>query len=249
MRDIDQLLRETAASVEYPETPDRTAAIRARIEASRRGTRFASMLSQRQLVAVAATLALAALAALATPGVRAAVLRFFHIGGVRVERVEHLPAVPLSTPLQLGQRVPLQDAQRRVDFRVREPKLHEAPTVYVHARTPRGGQISFLVGTPARPRLLLTEFRGSGTRIYANKIVGPGTRVELLRVNGASGMWISGKPHAFHFIDRNGDIDVQPLRLAANTLLWEEDGITYRLEARVAKREALKIAATLDDED
>ena len=58
-------------------------------------------------------------------------------------------------------------------------------------------------------------------------------------------MWISGKPHAFHFLDRNRAIDEEPLRLSTNTLIWERHGVTYRLEADIDKRAALRIAASV----
>ena len=34
------------------------------------------------------------------------------------------------------------------------------------------------------------------------------------------------------------------LRLAGNTLVWEQDGVTMRLEAQVTKEQALRIAGT-----
>ena len=34
-------------------------------------------------------------------------------------------------------------------------------------------------------------------------------------------------------------------RLAGNTLLWERDGITYRLEAALARDDAIAVAVSL----
>ncbi len=55
------------------------------------------------------------------------------------------------------------------------------------------------------------------------------------------GLWLSGKQHVF-FLPR------EPARPAGNTLVWQENGTTYRLEAPgLTEREALDLAAALRD--
>ena len=41
-----------------------------------------------------------------------------------------------------------------------------------------------------------------------------------------------------------GNPQAETLRLAGNTLLWEQDGVTFRLEAQVSRDDALRIAAS-----
>src|SRR5437867_1441669 len=59
------------------------------------------------------------------------------------------------------------------------------------------------------------------------------------------GFWLAGEPHQFFYRDPSGNFQADTLRLAGNTLLWEEGGITHRLEAQVSKDEALRIASSV----
>jgi hypothetical protein len=64
-------------------------------------------------------------------------------------------------------------------------------------------------------------------------------------VRGAPGVWISGRPHDFAYLDARGRARVETLRLAGNTLVWRHGEVLLRLEARVSKRRALRIARSL----
>jgi hypothetical protein len=63
-------------------------------------------------------------------------------------------------------------------------------------------------------------------------------------VDGGQGYWLEGAPHVFFYRDASGNIVNDTLRLAGNTLVWVQDGVTIRLEAQVTKERALQIAAT-----
>jgi len=64
-------------------------------------------------------------------------------------------------------------------------------------------------------------------------------------VNGGRGFWIEGAPHQIFYRDVNGQVHDRQLRLAGNTLIWEQDGLTLRLESALSKDEALRIAASV----
>jgi hypothetical protein len=71
-----------------------------------------------------------------------------------------------------------------------------------------------------------------------------GTTAQEVSVNGDPGWWIAGKPHMV--IVRVGDTDYpMQLRMAANTLIWEHGGVTYRIESGLSKADAFRIAAGL----
>ena len=70
------------------------------------------------------------------------------------------------------------------------------------------------------------------------------TQVRPVSVDGLAGYWVVGSPHAVIFRDRRGRM-IFSRRLAANVLLWERDGVTYRLEGDITLRRALGIASTL----
>ena len=236
MNDVEAALSDLAGRIAYPPAPELAAAVAARIAPRRRRRGWAVF----ALALVAVVLA----AALAIPGARSALLRWFHLGGVTIERVDQLPVVSKSAPLALGRRVTLAQAERRVSFRLRVPSGLEPQRVYVDTFPP-GGRISFLYGSRARPRMLVTEFQATGTSTYAQKIVPQKGTVEPVSVAGAPGLWIAGPAHALYYVDRRGGVDEETLRLAAQTLVWQRSGVTYRLEADVSKDEALRIARSV----
>jgi hypothetical protein len=246
--DLEQVIRAAGETIRYPETPDVERAVVARIRTTapkrrRRLPWLGRPGSRAVAVAIAAAVLVAASAVAAVPSARSALWRFLHLGGVRVERLDRLPALTPAGPLDLGRETTLSGARHVVDFELIVPRLEVPPRVFARAGFPRGGQVSFLIGSLRRPRLLLTEFRGSGSQRYADKLVGPGTTVDLLRVNGSRGMWVHGRPHLFHFVQADGRLQFEPLRLATNTLIWQQGALTLRLEARVEKDRALEIAA------
>ena len=64
-------------------------------------------------------------------------------------------------------------------------------------------------------------------------------------VNGGPGVWIEGDPHSFGYVDQDGRVREETLRLAGNTLIWEQGELTVRIEDASSKAEALDLAASL----
>jgi hypothetical protein len=90
---------------------------------------------------------------------------------------------------------------------------------------------------------LIVEFRGRIDEALFGKVTAGGTRIEEVTVNGGRGFWIEGEPHIFFYRDEAGNVWNETLRLAGNTLLWEQDGVTLRLEASLGRDNAMRIAA------
>jgi hypothetical protein len=61
-------------------------------------------------------------------------------------------------------------------------------------------------------------------------------------VDGERGVWITGKPHGFGFVDARGRAWFERLRLAGDTLLWQRGPLTLRLEGALSKAAALRVA-------
>ena len=57
--------------------------------------------------------------------------------------------------------------------------------------------------------------------------------------DGAQGLWIAGEQHVVYWLDA-------PPRLAGNVLLWEDGGVTYRLEGKAPDEGARARAGTRD---
>lgn len=98
------------------------------------------------------------------------------------------------------------------------------------------------------PALLVTQFRADlEGDFFFKKLVGAQTDIEYLMVRGAPGYWVRGA-HFFLYVDEEGRMREENIRLAANVLLWEEDGITYRVEGSFGKATALDIADSFEDQ-
>jgi hypothetical protein len=93
--------------------------------------------------------------------------------------------------------------------------------------------------------VLLTEIPGSTRRELAEKHLGPGTTLETVTVGDVPGYWIAGGPHELLYLDPDGEPRPDTTRLAANTLLWAEDGVTFRLESPLDRAAAVALAEHL----
>lgn len=157
--------------------------------------------------------------------------------------------------LRLGREVTLDEARRQARFPVLVPTLPDLgpPDAAFFGIPPVGGQVALVWrGRPALPAaaqtgvgLLLTEFTGQLDPNFLKKIPGEGTRLEGVTVNGNQGYWFEGDPHEFAYQDANGQFTTATTRLAGNVLIWEQGGVTFRLEGARTKAEALRIAASV----
>jgi hypothetical protein len=188
---------------------------------------------------------------IASPSAREAVAGWLGLRGVRITQTPHPTLTPGAfSELRLGERVTLDEAMRLVDYRILLPEGLMPGEVYVQAGIP-GGQVSLVYGASAGlPRasetgagLLLTQFRGQVDRPQIDKVVQQGeASVDFVVVNGGPGFWISGRPHFVSFVDENGVSRQDTVRLAGNVLMWEQGGLTLRLESALSLDRALEIA-------
>ena len=241
MSELERSLVDLGRELDVPTEPDLVPTVLAAI--SPRRERRA--LPPRRLVLALAVLVLAALGAtLAIPDARSAFLRIFDIGGERIEVVDDLPEVPVRTALEatLGERVTLEEARRESAFELRGLDA-EPDRVYIGER----GTVWFVYGTPSRPRLLLAQTPRlvADEPALAKKLAEQGTSVELVDVDDAQGAFLSGDPHFFFLLDRQGRVVEDGARLAGNVLIWDEGGVAYRLEGDFGREEALRLARAL----
>jgi len=253
--ELERALRELGPRYPYPPTPNLAVAVRRRIVARPvvPVRPFALWRGPARLaLAAAVVLVLAGAAALINPTTRDAIAHFFHVPGVIVSRVSPLPSVSPVTPLNLGRRTTLAEAQSAVSFTIAVPATLGAPdAVYVATEVP-GGEVALAytprLGFPLVKQtglgVLITEFRGDLIPEFLTKEVGPSTTMEETSVNGDPGWWLAGEPHLV-FVQVSGtDYQVQ-LRMAANTLIWAHAGVTYRIESGLSRADAFRVAAGL----
>jgi hypothetical protein len=213
MTDLELELRDLAAYLDVPPTPSLVGVFLGRVARRRR--------RRRQLV-FGVAIGFAALAvALAVPGSRASLLRFFHLRGATVSLVDRLPPVtarpPLGDPIPLG----------TTSFRLLLPNGRRPAQVYA-------GDGGYWLRYPG---LLLFEFEsGPGTQILKKAALGR-TDVEYVDVNGEPGIWIGGR-HAVY-------LPGGPPRASGHALIWQHGRLTLRLEAGVGRERALAIARSV----
>jgi hypothetical protein len=240
MPELELALVELGRSIEFPPTPDITSRVRERIAAERPPRR--SFLPARRTLVIALAVAAVAIGALmAVPGTRGAILEFFGVRGVAIERVETLPKVPTSVDLNLGEPVSLDGARELAGFDVVVPEALGDPDEVYFSDFPSGGMVSFVYGSSEEPRALFTQFQASVRDTFLKKMEVT-TDVEFIDVDGQPGAFLSGAPHVFGYIDADGQYREETMRLAGNVLLWERAPLTLRLEADLPLMEALEIA-------
>lgn len=231
-----------ALAVVWAETPELAVAVERRLAASR-APRRPRWTSRRSLAVALAVLAVALAAALAVPGARSALLRFFHLEGVTVEVVDSLPAVRPSTSLDLlGERVSLGEARRRAGFELVQPARFGSPD---EVRVGPWGMVSFVYRGPGGVRVVLSQFEGQVEPIFLKKVVAGGTRVENVTVGGEPGLFLSGEPHFFLYVSPDGVEHSEPVYLARDVLLWQRGPLTLRLEGQLTPARALELARSV----
>jgi hypothetical protein len=260
--ELERVLRDLGTRLDYPPIPALAVQVRSRLEreiappALREVLRPYRPLRRSVAFAVLGLLLVAGAATAARFAVRGVEIRFRPTPPT-VGPTQALPtgeSPDLGRLLSLGERVTLSEARRAVSFPVRLPTLARPgrpDEVYVDD-DPVGGRVTLLYrprpgfpkATTTNVGLLITQFRATFDEEFIVKEAGPGTRVEQVSADGAPGYWIEGEPHTVLYVDENGSLFPDSVRLAGNTLLWERDGVTLRLEADISKEQALRIAAS-----
>jgi len=213
MTELERALVALGRELDIPAGPDLGSRVRERIERKPR----------RRRVAVLALALLVALGiALAVPPARSAILRFFHIGSVTIERVETLPhAQERSLVAGLGPPLSLREAEKIAGVALvlnapRPRRFYAQPGLIATLLHYRGTSV------------LLAELQGDQMGL-TKKFAAPGTSVQPASI-GTFGLWLEGGKHVLMWSAASGEIRQMERRLAGNVLIWTEGNRTYRLE-------------------
>jgi hypothetical protein len=236
MTGLEQHLAEIEPAELFPPAPDVYDVVLAHIPA--RGPAWTRRLAP---AIVAATLAVTGTALAASPGLRNAIQDLFSLRGVVIHRETKLPRVGPAPNLHLGTRVTPARASSAAGFHVLRPPLPGLAFYHDATFPTRGGKVSVVWSAG---RLVLTEFRASSLG-YMDKTATGATVVQAVRIDGSRGYWLAGAPHEQVYRRADGDVAPDTLRLAGNTLVWEDGPLTLRLEGARTKRQALRIARSL----
>lgn len=260
---LEASLADLGQHLAWPGTPDLASSVTAHLRAHpRRKRRFTPLLAPlpapRRAVAFA-TLLLVLLGGTVlglSPAARDAVAGWLGLPGIRID-VGGPPPSPslLGGDLNLGRPVTLEEARERARFEVLQPdpEILGAPDEIYLGDDPTGGRVSLVYrarpGLPSTQEtsvgLLLTQFQASLSDELIEKSVAGGGTVDPVSVDGGRGYWIGGGAHVVLFIGADGFPIEETIRLAGPTLVWQQDGLTLRLESALSKPEALGIARTV----
>ena len=261
-QDLERALSDVGGRLAYPDR-DLWPAVRRRITERRAGPWWSGLaLGQVPLAPVLVTLLVMLVAVFAlSPELRARAAETLGLRGVQIIQVQQTPsptpsrtAGPTPTPAFQGTRVTLAEARAQAGFISRtptDPRLGDPDEVYLETGG-AGNKVTLVYrlrpGIPVSPQAglsaIVVEVPGRVDVNIIGKIAGPGTKIEQVTVNGGPGIWLEGEPHQVIYADARGNFVQDTLRLAGNTLLWEQGGVTLRLEAQVSREEAVRIAAT-----
>ena len=274
--DLERALIDLGRSIDYPATPPDLAAsiavrLRSEMASAPRTSQRALLPMRRVGWLLAAALLVAIVSALVLfPEVRTTIANRLGLSGVEIRWTEEAPTPqpsPVGARLMLGRATTLDEARAAVAFPVFLPTFEgftDPPEIYLLGLG-EDAMISFVY--PAGPTLpaatagpdgvgaLLTQFAGNADRNLIEKGLYAGdeeseTTIESVQVGQAWGFWIGGAPHTFFLVCHDdGDCREERYRLSGNVLLWEQDGVTLRLESALPRDQALAIAESMTGSD
>ena len=201
------------------------------------------------LLAAVLLAAVAAASILGVPGIRIALFGAPATVGPGPTASPGAPDGPLGTGAGLGRIVALADAADLAGFETRLPVGLPPPDVawLADARLTlvwAAGPDLPATGLPG-VGLLVTEFRGSVDADYYQKVTSTGTVVEPVRVADHAAYWLAGRPHFFFYVDPDGRTVDDTRRWVGDTLIFEADGITFRIESALGRDATIALAEGL----
>lgn len=241
-------LQDLAASFTYPPTPDLSADLPYPQHPAVRIT---------ALVRAAIVLMLVILALLAVPQVRAKLLEVLKIGSIQILIRESTPTAAASsntmTPFppdnylipgrhdlsELSGETTFDAAQNDTSFEIKIPAALGRPDrVFVPEET-QGSMVvliwsSTYAAEQASISLHILDTQMSGIKSATEP-------VELPAIGNTGAVWVTGEHYLF--FENLAFTDIW--YTTGNVLIWEVDGITYRLESDLSLEEATSIAESL----
>ena len=133
--------------------------------------------------------------------------------------------------------MPFATAEQRLGFHFLLPP-GEHPT---HVRV-RGALGSVFLEQNGKP-LVLSEFRGDVFQLM-KKVAGPATSVAVFAIDGNPAIWVEGATH-FLYLTRYGAARELPIAVHGNVLLWQRGGLTLRLQGRLDRAAAVRVALAM----
>jgi hypothetical protein len=167
------------------------------------------------------------------------------------------PTLPPITGmrLNLGRQVELDQVEPRTGIPVGLPadaRVGQPDTVWIDEA--KFDQIAYVwEAGPTLPEtsergvgLILMRFDGRTDDEFYQKVLGSGTRLQTVTVDGHEGFWISGEMH-FFFYERPdvGYVD-DGRRWVGDALVWYDGTATYRIESALGRDATIEVAESIE---
>jgi hypothetical protein len=232
-------LRALGAWLDVPEPADQRTAIRSRLSRRHPARRHA----RRWIVAaVAALVGTVTVVAPARAAVVDAVGGLLRVAGIEVRRAPppgSLPSRP--APLPSIRTAGLDQARAAALFPVRVPASLGTPEQVVLADPDANGAPRVVTMTYRDGAVRFDQFDGRLDPAFLKSA--PDAR--WTEIGASTAIWLPG-PHPVTYVDRDGVERTGTARLAAPTLIWATDAVTYRLEGFTTLEEAREAALSLE---
>lgn len=197
-------------------------------------------------VAAAAT---AVVLVMTVPSSRSVVADMLGVVGIEVEWTDSLPATEAFDEMDLGRAVSLDEVDAGFPILIPDTDPPGLPdrTFVENGRVATVWEASseFPAVVDADIGLLHLQFEATIDEALLTKRVAQESAVKAVTVRGHSGIWIENGPHVVTFLDGNGVERSETTRLAGNVLIWEEEGVTHRIESSLVLEDALALAESL----
>lgn len=249
---LEAQLELLATDVQMPVSPDFVSVISAGLVAPP-----APVYVRRRLLLVAAVIALIVAAALAIPQSRTTIAGWLDFGGIRLEIVDRIidrddaSLVEIDSSLLLGDESSLGGAVDAVNYPLMQLPDETPDRVFVRQQE-NNAMVSMLYpATDDLPEIgdtgvgaLLIQIENRSDFDFLVKHAPPDGGYEFVSMdNGIEGFWvISGNLSAIPYDPRDTFGLDKVSRPTGNVLLWNENGVTFRLETALARREAIALA-------
>jgi hypothetical protein len=213
--------------------------------------RFGGWRPARRAAVLGLVLLLLAVAAVAGIG--------FALRGLRIEFGGPVPGTPLPASVVaergFGLRTDLATATARLGTLLLpgDPALGGPDHVYYDSRTGAaalawGSRPGFPADATSGLSVVITEFRASIAPQTFVKVLYENALLERTTVRDAPAYWVSGGQHFFFFRGADGEPVESTIRLVGATLMWEQDGLTLRIEGAGTLAAARRIATSMRQE-
>jgi hypothetical protein len=159
---------------------------------------------------------------------------------VEIHENSPAPTTPSVDPPLPGERdVSLAQARAEAGFPLRTPgELGEPTTV----RLIDGARVVSMAFASPHGAVRVDQFDGDLAPMFSKFAAQDDVR--HVTVSGLPAVWVD-RPHVVLYVGADGQMRQESARLAGSTLIWEADGVTYRVEGDLTEEQAVAVAESL----